>query len=248
MKFDKRLIIISVVLALLTTISIYFYIDNFKKQYDKSSYIEIYVAKEDISMRTKIFEDMLEPVKVRNENVLGNAVKDKTQVVGKYTVEKIFKGEQILTSRLADLERTYFSYSIPENKRAMTVQVDSVAGVDHMIRPGDYVDIIVFIGGETVTQVNNFEVTYDDAARNVFQNILVLAVNRQQGFEQVSTDKEKSQAESKTRNITIALDTIDAERLVLAKEKGTIHLALRNPQDQTVQTTNGVIRTDLINR
>lgn len=248
MKFDKRLIATSIILALLTTLAIFTYIDNFKKQYDKSTYIDVYVAKEDIPMRTKIYDEMLEPIKVRNEYVLDNAVRDKSQIVGKYTVEKIFKGEQIVTSRLADLERTYFSYSIPENKRAMTIQVNSVQGVNHLIKPGDYVDIIVFISGETVTQNSNFEVTYDDASKNVFQNILVLAVNQDKQFEEEKKDSGKVESPSELRNITVAIETYEAERLVLAEEKGSIHLALRNPQDQTIQTTNGVIRTDLINR
>ena len=96
--------------------------------------------------------------------------------------------------------------------RAVSVRVNDVVGVAGFLLPGNHVDVVTAYrdGQETRSET-------------VVQNVKVLAVDQT-----ASTDKNEPVV---VRAVTLEVTPADAEKLVLAEQRGAIQLALRNPLD-----------------
>ncbi|HWT73029.1 MAG TPA: Flp pilus assembly protein CpaB, partial [Oxalicibacterium sp.] len=129
--------------------------------------------------------------------------------------------------RKADVQEVFadFSGSLKEGKRAMTINVDEINSVSHMVEPGNLVDLMLVLssggdgGNQTVVPfldqvkvlATGQKVTHDDPAD-------------QNGQRKVSYS-----------NFTLEVTPTQAARLALATELGKIRAVLRNENDkQTV--------------
>ena len=107
--------------------------------------------------------------------------------------------------------------SSDENMRAITVRVDDVVGVAGFLLPGNYVDVVAA------------RIDHSDPGalppQTILQKILkVLAVDQK-----AATERERAgdRAGGNARDDPGAI----RDRLVKAREEGTIQLTLRNPND-----------------
>lgn len=238
--------ILSVVVAFITTFAIYRYMDNLISANDEANFKEVWVANQEIPMKTKITGEMLEKKKVRADLMANGAVTNENDVLGKYALYSLVEGEQVVDSKVADVEKTYFSFNIPKNQRAITVEVDQVSGVADLIRPGDYVDVLVLFE-EYETTAGGFKSVHPDTSKDMLQKVLVLSVDKNFEFGSEAPAAEVEDSERK-RRITLSVNAWDAEKVVIAQEEGKVHLALRNPEDNDIQETNGAVKQDIVNR
>lgn len=245
MKTSKKLVILSVLIGIVTVLAFYSYIQREIAKMDPATYSEIIVATEDIPARTKITADMLEPQKIQDSYILPNSIRDKAQIVGKYAAVKIVANEQIISDRLADLDKTYFSYKVPTGYVAITIPVDSVSGVSDFIKPGDFVDVFVYLEEKEVKSETTYIFNLESSS-DMLQKVLVLSVDKANDISEADNDEKNESLD--TRKITLALEAKNAEKLVLGYKTGYLHLALRNPEDNTAIDTNGTVRQDIINR
>ncbi|MZQ76190.1 MAG: Flp pilus assembly protein CpaB [Peptoclostridium sp.] len=236
MKTDKKMILFSILLGLITTFAVYKYIDQIISKNDETKFTKIWVATADIPAKTKITPEMVDKKGIKDELIAKGAYTESDVVVGKYAIDNIAQGEQLIRDRVGNLEKSYFSYNIPKNQRAVTLNVDSVTGVADLIRPGDYVDLITYFGAEDV---------YKDVAKDMLQNVIVLAVDKD--FE-IGKEPIVGKGSESSRRITVAVNVWDAEKIVFAQDYGKVHLVLRNPDDKDIQETNGITRMDITNR
>jgi pilus assembly protein CpaB len=94
-------------------------------------------------------------------------------------------GEQVIPSKvtatgaaIADVENPPLAYVVPEGMRAVSVEVSSLIGASGLIRPGDYVDVILTVkiqgseGGSTAGRLQ------DQVAKTVLQNAQVLSIDQ----------------------------------------------------------------------
>jgi len=115
---------------------------------------------------------------------------------------------------------------LADGKRAVSVRIDDVSGVAGFVQPNDAVDVLIT---RTVPNANNGQVT--DV---LLQNVRVLA-----------TDQQANNPEGKpsiARTATLEVEPLDAQKLALAQQAGSLSLVLRKPgADQElagVQTVN----------
>jgi pilus assembly protein CpaB len=235
---NKKIVILAVAMALVTSMLVYVYLSGINNQDPKSKTKVIVVAKEDIPAKVVIRPEMLAQSRVPVDITLPVGMTDINQIVGKMTKERIIKGEPILDERLHLDKKTTMAYVIPEGKRAVTIGVNEVSEVADFIIPGDHVDIIVTFE-ERDKDYGNRKVYYDKHTVVVLQNILILGVG--QNMEEV-----KKTAKDLPTSITLAVSLQEAEKLVLADESGTIRLALRPAMDEAYTNTNGLVREELI--
>jgi pilus assembly protein CpaB len=243
MKSNKRITIIAMLLALITVFVLYSYIQNIKKSPENSqkNYLEVYVAKKDIPAKTKLDDTMLTLEKIDQKYVLKNAILNKGNVVGKITSERILQGEQIVSERLIEINNSNFSYKVPKDKRALTIPVSDVNGVAYLIKPGDYVDVLIYKEKEEIEQ-NGKKVIHPDVTKLILQKIMILAMD--ESSPQVASNEEKSLPA--LRKVTVAVDPAEAERLYLADSTEQIRLALRHPEDNGTTDTPGAVRDDML--
>jgi pilus assembly protein CpaB len=240
MKLSKKLVIIAIILGILTTSGMYFYLRSLE---GNEKTVAVWVAKKDIPEKAKIDKSMVALEKVEEKYVHKLAVTEEGEVLGQYAGTKISAGEQILDNKLVEITRNGFSYTVPKGKRAVSVAVDRIAGVAGRIQVGDFVDVLVFVEKYEVEDKEH-KYIWPDIEKVVLQNIQVLAVD---GKVQVGEqDKGKETDVKETNMITLAVTPGEAEKLALSDVGGKIRLALRNPEDSSTVQTTGAIRNDIV--
>lgn len=234
---NRRVILIAVIMALLTSFLIYIYIKKATTSIETTEYIKVYVAAKTMPPKYKITDADLKEIKVTKEYLNSKAVQNKAEIVGKRLKDRIIEGEQILKERLVDDSKFSLSFNIPEGKRAVSVNVNEQIEVANLIRPGDFVDIIASFDKDEVDDKIN-KTTYPRITKTILQNVQVLAL----GQDQVVTD-DKTKELPKT--VTVAVSPQDAEKLVFSSEYAVLRLALRPVDEKGNVDTQGVIRGDL---
>jgi len=120
---------------------------------------------------------------------------------------------------------------LSEGKRAASVRIDDVSGVAGFIRPDNSVDVLItrmLTNGSNSAQVTDV----------LLQNVRVLATDQQ------ATKADEKPSVAKTA--TLEVDPIDAQKLALAQQAGSLSLVLRKPgSEQDLAATQTVNLNDL---
>lgn len=142
-------------------------------------------------------------------------------------------GEPMLASMLTGAGgRAVVSATLPVDKRAVAIRVNDVAGVAGFVLPGDSVDVLLTRqpgggGGRSAEQISD----------TIVENVRVVAAD------QNINDKAKDPQVSKT--VTLEVDPVQAQKLALAGQVGTLSLSLRNAANREFADTRTVSVRDL---
>ncbi|MDD3345178.1 MAG: Flp pilus assembly protein CpaB [Candidatus Omnitrophica bacterium] len=205
----------------------------------RSSQTAVLVAKQDIPQGAAIEPEMFDTSIVPNKFVQPQAVTSLDRISGMVTVAPISKGEQISLSKLTRIRQSgggNLSGVTPAGKRAISIVVDNLSSLAHMVRPGDYVDVLATIqipvpgpDGKMLSQV---------AVIPLFQNVLILAVGQNIGGPELSSGRYDKQGEAPkgTSNlITLALTPQEASLIAFVQEQGKVRLTMRSPADAKIE-------------
>lgn len=222
----KKMWIPALIFALLAGVAVFFALNNVKSTpASVQNMVQVVVAAKDIGDRTAITADMLTLKQLPAEAVLPNTVRSTEQVVGKVTNASIETGEQLLLSRVVQTQdagaATGLTAAIPKGQRAFTFSVDDNSGVAGFIRPGDYVDINLFMTVAVPPQ------TAQPTTMLLMQNVQVLAV-----AQNLSASQKTSYS-----NITVALTPQQVLKLSYATNSGKLQLTLRSTGDKDAVST-----------
>ncbi len=235
---NKKVILIAVIMALITTFLVYFYINTkTTKPQDAVEKTSVFVAAKTLPPKHKIAEGDIREERIAREYSNPKAVKSRNEIVGKLVKDTIIEGEQILKERLVSDNKTNLVYNVPEGKRAVSINVNEQIGVANLVRPGDYVDIVASFEREEVMDGSN-KTAYPRISKIVLQNLLILALGREQT---VPEDK----VPEMPATITLAVTPAEAEKLVYVTEYASVRMALRPVGDGKGAVTSGVTRNDL---
>lgn len=237
-NINKKIALIAIGAALVTSFLIYLYLSGVDSSSNMAKTKLAYVAAADIAAKVVITDKMITQVKVPLDITLPIGASDKAEIIGKMTKERIVKGEPILIERLFEEKMTTMPYIIPKGKRAMTISVNEISQVSSFMTPGDFVDIIVTYE-EKDKDLGGKKFFYPKYTKVLMQNVQVLGTGR--NMQEIN----KIEGELPT-SVTLAISLIDAEKLILAEESGTLRLVLRPAMDDSIITTPGVIRDDLM--
>ncbi|OAI94641.1 Flp pilus assembly protein CpaB [Pseudomonas putida] len=124
---------------------------------------------------------------------------------------------------------------IEPGERALTVAVDEVSGAAGYLRPGDYVDVLVFLREETDNPLASAQV--------VVPALRVLSVGQQIGVardgrsaEPVDPDPKVREEKRRTpaRTVVLAVPEVLASRLTLAAQAGKLGLTVRSAEETSL--------------
>jgi len=148
-------------------------------------------------------------------------------------IQPIVAGEPILATRVSGTDgRATLSVNLPPDKVAVSIPINEVAGVGGFVRPGDLVDVLVT---RQIPGLNSG--TTDKMTDVVLQAVPVLAID------QVADKQKTDPAVAKTA--TLQVDGYGAQKLALARELGSLTLALRNVASPVVPGAGTVTARDL---
>ncbi|MDD5036963.1 MAG: Flp pilus assembly protein CpaB [Methylococcaceae bacterium] len=182
-------------------------------------YTPVIVAAENIPQWGKVEELQVTEKNWPKETVTQDMFTEKSQVLGKYAIDKVFKGEPLNRRRMIERkEGSILSLVFPENKRAFTVRVNDVSGVGGFLSPGDRVDLLVSRKQPGLNEETRTE--------TLLQDIKVLAVDQEATSEKIKPIV--------VRSVTLEVTPQQAEEAFNAQQQGPIQLTLRNPADKTL--------------
>lgn len=232
----QKLIFISFVLALIASVTASLYLQSLKSSNKTAKNITVLVAAETIPSRTLIDKKMIKEIKVPDNFIFTDYIKDYSKIVGKYTKETISKNEGFSTDKLLDKNGNELSVKIDSNYRAISVSVTGDSGISDLVKPGDYVDVITYF----TEKKDGTTVVRPDVAKIILQNIQVLAVDKQiNRDDKASTNTNENDKGITNFLVTLSVKTSDLEKLVLSESIGSIKLALRPLKDSNTTETNG---------
>ncbi len=267
----KTVLVLSLVLGTATSYMVHQYVDQASQAARPIETVAVITAAKDIPARTTITDEMLRVAQVPVDLKLPGAIPTSAVAMGKVTKMPISQGEEVLGSKLfGDREESGLAFVVPPGKRAVSVGVNEVVGSGGLIVPGDTVDVVAVLDTDTTTAIGkttdarfgvdvSTHANIKAVAQYVLQDVEVLAVAQQlagdpsssgvQGAAQAAAGgngqqpaKETNNTQPTARTATLSVDPEDAQKLVLAEDKGHIRLVLRAHGDTTtVKTDEGLL-------
>jgi pilus assembly protein CpaB len=179
------------------------------------------VALRDLPVGAMVGSDDVRAVELQSQYLPQNVMSDVSKVVGRGVISPMVKNEIVLDSKLAAPKAgAGLPAMIPQDMRAVSVQVNDVTAVAGFVIPGTRVDVLLTGSPSRGGGSGN-----DVMTTTVLENVEVLAAG--QKIEPNSEGKP-----DKVPVITLLVSPADAQKLTLAASEGHIQLALRNPLDE----------------
>ncbi|NMB26394.1 MAG: Flp pilus assembly protein CpaB [Firmicutes bacterium] len=227
----KRMLLVAAILGLLAATLTYTYIRSIQVTgIPEVKEVSVIVATSDIPPGATISPNMLRLIQTPEASLHPEAATKANEVMGRIAKAPIVQGEQILLSRLLPAGVTpSLTFAIPDGKRAISVAVNEVVGVAGFVKPGDRVDVLATVDDpyreETITTT-------------VLQDVEVLAIAQ-------DMEEEVDKKPKVSTTVTLAVDLLEAQKVTLAEETGTLRLALRPIATRNREWVNPTIGSDL---
>lgn len=174
---------------------------------------QVVIAAADLTIGTPLTAEDLAITRWPAGDLPAGTAMDKEALIGRPLIYPVFKGEPILTSKLA-LEGSGAGLSavIDEGMRAVSIRVDEVVAVAGFVVAGTHVDIMLTgnpgSGEEQLTQT-------------ILENVQVLAAGQ-------SIQPDAEGKPQRVNVVTFLCTPDDAAKVILAASEGRIQLVLRN--------------------
>jgi Flp pilus assembly protein CpaB len=239
--FKNRPLVISAALAIVAVFLVNMYLQSQKEQIaqqmeEQSKQVAtVFFAKEAIRAGDAIKKDMVGTGRIPVRFLQPKAATSLEQIEDRIALVSIERGEYVLTTKLMSQgEGANLAQLTPSGKRAVSLVIDSIAGLGGMVRPRDHVDVISIIpvpamsaDGKQVMQATTV---------TLFQDVLVLAVGGKTETAAIlaegSKKTEEKAAAPASPIVTLALTSEEANIAAFLQEQQVrLRLALRSPTD-----------------
>jgi pilus assembly protein CpaB len=189
----------------------------------KTEMAAIFVAKEDIPTLDLITAEVLKLEEWPKDKIPAGALTDIKDVESRRPKSKIYAGSPVLDNQLLSKGQSGSGAApqIPAGYRVVSVMVDKESGTSDLIRPGDRVDVLLFMQKDQRKGIS------DTCVRAFLQDIKVFAVNDIFDFETMEGDRSIS-----AKTISLLVKPAQASQVMLATQLGKIRLALRSHEDK----------------
>ncbi|MEE8347206.1 MAG: Flp pilus assembly protein CpaB [Dehalococcoidia bacterium] len=267
-KSNKVLIFMGLFLGLVSAVLVVVYLNGTSGGGDVSTgaVTPVVVVTGDISAGTRITEEMVTRKDIAVDAVLAGAYGETTDVVGQVSRVPLVAGEQVIPTKvtatgaaIANVEDPPLAYIIPEGMRAVSVKVSSATGASGLIRPGDFVDVILTIkleGRDEGADGSAGSRSQDQIAQTVLQNVQVLSIGQDVTRVEVRESEDGApvvgdggDANPSATSATLAVPPAHGEVLIVAETCGSsfggrLVLSLRALGDSSRMETRSVWAED----
>lgn len=234
---SRKLFLISFILAIIASTAVYMYLKSLEKEEIKVDKTKILIATRDINPRVKIEKDMIKEIEVDSASIFGDYYIDKNEIIGKFSKEYIYENERFHKDRLINELEEEISLKIKDDFRAMSINVNPESGVSDLLKPGDYVDLIVYL--PEIKEAD--DIIRPSISKIILQNIEILAIDKK-----IYRDEAERVEVPTNYVVLLSIPVLEVEKLALAEDVGDIKLALRPFGGKTYET-DGAIWEELIN-
>ncbi|MFL6725383.1 MAG: Flp pilus assembly protein CpaB [Sphingomicrobium sp.] len=220
---------VAIVLGLVAVYLANSYLVASQKTVEQGGTSKIAVAAVPMAFGVDVTPEKIRFVDYPNSSIPPGSFRDLAQLLpdGKRRVAllPISVNEPILTSKLSAAGTgASIAALLPDGMRAATVRINDVSGVAGFVQPNDTVDVLItrtLPGGDRATQATDV----------LLQNIRVIAIDQ--------NAKNAEGTPTLARTATLEVTPLDAQKLALAQEVGSLSLVLRKPGE----ANNPVVET-----
>jgi len=214
-----KALIVATVFAALGVISLVVYMKKVQVEATGGEKIEILMITKELKSGTVITDEVLGTREIPMAYVEDRMIKvaDKAKVLGVKTEIALAPQQTLQWNDLSvsGQDRPGLGRLVQPGQRAFTIQIPQQYMSVHLIRPGDYVDIV------GVVQEAN-----EQSSSVLLQKILVLAVNE--------STAPHEQGVTNSQLLTLALTLQETQTLALALQRGPVMPALRSDMETGV--------------
>jgi pilus assembly protein CpaB len=225
----------AVILGLFAVFIANSYLTGKQRQSELSGTTKVAVASAPLAYGSDVTPDKVRFVDYPNTAIPPGAFTNAAQLIpaGKKRVALMPIGvnESILASKISGQgQGASIAALLPPGMRAASVRINDVSGVAGFVQPNDSVDVLItrdMPGGDRKTQMTDV----------LIQNVRVIAIDQQ------ARNADGSPKVAKTA--TLEVNPLDAQKLALAQEVGSLSLVLRKPGEANNPVVETVSMTDL---
>ncbi len=216
----KVVLLVSVVMALVCVVLLQMYKANLAREMGTGDKIRIVAARATIPQWSQVEAGQLMIVEVPQKwappGYLPEALLD--TVPGRLVGTTVPPDTPLLSLHLADSNNaSRLSQVIDPGQRALPLEIDKVTAFGGLLKPGDYVDILMTLQNPADRTVET---------RTLLQGVAVLAVGGDLGSEHDYAAR--GGGSRRINNVTVLVTAEEAELLVLAEDQGQLSLTMRN--------------------
>ncbi len=233
------MLMFSVIFAFVLAYLVYNFLNTFAVDDTQTQmeFVQILAANRDINESTIIREEDLKFVSIPVGNDSNKYYVEREELVGKFAAEKIYADEYIHSGRVIEKYNDKFARDINLNMRAVSIGVDQFTGVADLVKPGDRVDLYVFVPEKTEKE----EINRPDIAKLLLQNIKVLSISQ----DRIGNTVPRQETPGRYA-VTLEVHYKEVERIILAETVGYLKMALRPLGDDEINSTDGAIWNQLL--
>lgn len=188
--------------------------------------VSIVVAVGDVPRGTTLTAEMLALEPWPEDYLPETALRSVADAEGRAVWIPLIKGEPVSDAKLsARGAGRGMAAMIPRGMRAVTLQTPTVStAMAGFILPGNKVDVLL-----TLSQPAANSPSGGGSSITLLQNVEVLAVDQR-----IDAPNENVVDPSEMQSVTLLVTPAEASRLDLGQSRGTLRLALRNPEDSEI--------------
>jgi pilus assembly protein CpaB len=204
----------------------------------KTDTVQIVVATADIPRGGMLTSDVLKLRESPKELAPVGAITRIEDAIQRAVFSPLVKDEPVLEAKLAPKGAGRgMAALIPKGMRAFTIQSTGItSGVAGFILPGNKVDVLMTVNSSSGAD----DKTGGGSTTTLLQNVEILAVDQK-----IDAPVENRVDPNELRSVTLLVGPDQAALLDLGQAKGTLHLSLRNIEDDAPANTRPATFNDL---
>jgi pilus assembly protein CpaB len=173
------------------------------------------------------------------------------EVIGHIVNSNIESGAPLLTTNLMQLGPA--AALLKSGERAVAIKVDEVAGVGGFIKPGDYVDVLLFAHDDRDAKRHSMAqvvlsglrvISYGEEIQSEDKSNDASGDNDARSASSIKNPLEDNQSKTKAgtaRSAVLVVKDADTTKLMLAASIGQLRLALRGEEPTQVATDSNMV-------
>ncbi len=201
---------------------------------------QVLVATGDIAAGTTgdqvVAEGLVEAREFAPGQIAPGAITSTAQLAGQTVASDIGKGAQLTTSSLRLSQVRGASVAIPEGKQGVAVQLDFVPGVGRYVGAGDRVNMYSVVRNGVPDPQNPKDAPCSPRVHLFLSNVEVLDVSSEVAPRRAVADQEQERVTGNAITYLLALDPVEAERVIFMTSNEALYLALAGADVPPVAT------------
>ncbi|MSV27135.1 MAG: Flp pilus assembly protein CpaB [Bryobacterales bacterium] len=218
---QRHRVLIAFGIAWLTALGLSWWVYRSSSAPEKRDTVSIVAAAKDLPIGKRVETADVKLITLDRKDLPKGAFLKAADIVDRAVSVQVTTNEPILAGKIAAKGSGEGLTSLIEpGTRAISVQVNEISGVSGFIQPGTRVDVLftrVFSNGDAATVT-------------ILQNVKVIAYGKQ--LEAAARVDPRDTSKPTVATLLVTQD--EAEKLVLAMQRGRIQLVLRNALDEEV--------------